>query len=312
MRVRLVLTLCGVAVVSLVGSASAHVDLVSPPPRLAGEAGGNQLKTKPCGQTNNMRTGTVTTFKPGETIQIKLKEYVDHPGYFAVAFDADGDNDFPFPRANMDDVDAATDDPKAMFPLSDKVLGFHLDAAAPKGNGNCAASADKTCTISVKLPNIQCQTCTLQVTQFMYDKVNDNNDNEYYYQCADIKLEGELMPGGGGAGGGGGTGGTAGGNGGAGGAAGSASGGTSAGTASGGTVSAAGTASGGAPGSAGTATVAGSGTGGSAAVTPPASSEDDGGCSVARAGDDRTSFAALAGSLLLGLGWFARRRNRPE
>jgi hypothetical protein len=262
-----------------------------------------------------MRTGTVTTFKPGETIQVKLKEYIDHPGYFAVAFDADGDNDFPFPIANMDDVDDATHDPKAMFPLSDKVLGFHLDAAAPKGDGNCASSADKTCTISVKLPNIQCQNCTLQVTQFMSDKLGDDNDNEYYYQCADIKLEGELMPGGGGGGGGGAAG--AGGTGAGGSAAGAAgSGGTSAGTSSGGAVSAAGTSSGGAPSSAGTATTSAgtsTGTAGSAGVTPPATTEDDGGCSVAGASlGDRTGFAALTASLLLGLGWFARRRNRAE
>jgi hypothetical protein len=306
MRVRFLQSISGLTLTLLVGTASAHVELMTPPPRLAGQAGGNALKQKPCGQSSNMRTEMVTTFKPGEVIEIKIKEYIDHPGYFAVAFDADGDNDFPFPIANMDDVDEATHDPKALFPLNDKVLGFHLDTA----DGNCAASADKTCTISVKLPNIQCQNCTLQVTQFMTDKLGDGNDNEYYYQCADIKLEGELMSGGGGGGGagGGGVGGSAGapnsGGGATAGGSGGGGAGTSAGAPSGGGISGSTSTAGTAPATAGTMT------GGTSSVPPAA--EDDGGCSIAPGAGARTRFTLLAGSLLLGLGWLARRRNRPQ
>ena len=40
----------------LSAQAGAHIDLVSPTPRLAGETGGSQLKTKPCGQTQDKRT----------------------------------------------------------------------------------------------------------------------------------------------------------------------------------------------------------------------------------------------------------------
>jgi hypothetical protein len=49
---------------------------------------------------------------------------------------------------------------------------------------------------------VNCNNCTLQVIQFMYDKGGNGQDDEYYFQCADIVLEG-AMGGAGGAGAGG-------------------------------------------------------------------------------------------------------------
>jgi hypothetical protein len=188
------------------------VDLLSPPPRQPGQAGGTQLKLKPCGQTTNRRTTQVTTYAPGQKVEIKLKEYVDHPGYFAVAFDEDGDDSFIFPRPNMDKVNPATDDPKTLFPVDGtRVLALRADK-----DQNCAKEPAQTCTMSITIPNVNCDNCTLQLTQFMYDKVGNDSDDEYYYQCADIKIEGPLAPAGG-AGGGGAGGSSGGGNGGSGG-----------------------------------------------------------------------------------------------
>jgi len=291
----------------LLGTAtvSAHVDLLSPPARLGGQAGGGQLKTKPCGQTANMRTADkVTTFTPGQKVDIKMKEYVNHPGYFAVAFDPDGDDNFPFPIANMDDVVAATDDPKAAFPLSATVLGLRTD----KEQDCYGENAAHECTISITIPNMNCQNCTLQITQFMYDKLGDNNDNEYYYQCADIKIEGAV--GGGGSGGAAGTGGAAGastgGAAGAGGAAaGSGTGGASAGTSTGGGASA------GASGAGGLGQISGSGllpVAGSATTpaTGGGTAQDDSSCGIAKRSSGTASLVAALG-LLFALG--RRRRS---
>ncbi len=283
------------------GTASAHLNLVSPTPRLQGEAGGTQLKTKPCGQTTNARTADkVTTFTPGQKVDIKIKEYINHPGYFAVAFDPDGDNDFPFPRANMDKINATTDDPKAMFPLSATVLGLRTDKEKDCYTEN---NATHECTISITIPNMTCSNCTLQVTQFMYDKLGDNQDNEYYYQCADIKIEGAV--------GGSGSGGSAGAA--AGGAAGAAGSSATGGTAGAATAGAAGTSTGGTPAStggtptttAGTTMTAGTsptptaGTGGSGTVTNPAggAAEEDGGCGMARGTEGGAGALAALGLL---------------
>lgn len=251
----------------------------------------------------------MTTYAPGQKVDIKIKEYVDHPGYFAVAFDPDGDDSFPFPRANMDKVNANTDDPKALFPVDGTtILGLRTDK-----DKNCATeNADKTCTISITIPNMTCQNCTLQVTQFMYDKLGDNADNEYYYQCADIKIEGGGGAGGAGAGGSGGA--ATGGSGGAatgGNATGGASGGS---TSSAGTTSAAGASGSGVNPTGGTGTATGgtgSAVGGAAGTgtTAPGGggSSDDGGCGIAHSGRGGASALAALG-LLLGL--VRRRRSR--
>ena len=136
MRVLVVFSLSCLSTLSLISSASAHVDLTYPPPRALGSANGDEIKIAPCGQGTNMRTATVTTFTPGQMVDIKIEEYVNHTGYYAVSFDNDGDNDFPYPRAGSDDVVPATDDPMATMPIGDKVLGYHFDAMM-----NCAFAA---------------------------------------------------------------------------------------------------------------------------------------------------------------------------
>jgi hypothetical protein len=310
----------GLLTLLIAAPASAHLDLLSPTARLKGEDGNTQLKTKPCGQTTNKRTtDKVTTFSPGQKVDVKIKEYINHPGYFAVAFDPDGDDSFVFPRENADKVVAASDDPKTLFPVDGmKVLGLRTDK--DKECYTEAADNSHECTIAITIPNMTCQNCTLQVTQFMYDKLGDNADNEYYYQCADIKIEGAAT---GGTGGGGTAGGSGGGTGGSG-IAGSSTGGNagSGGTqvvgpvtgGSGGTV-----ASGGAPGSGGVPGAAGSsapsagstatGSSGTATNNPPVdngAADADGGCGVARSKGGAASALAALG-LLFSL---TRRRRR--
>jgi hypothetical protein len=168
-------------------------------------------------------------------------------------------------------------------------------------------------TTMIPIPNVNCDHCVLQVIEFMAQ----HGPDYFYRHCADLKITAD--PGkpifdptgmGGGGSGGGGAGGASGGSG-TGGAASGAAGAATAGSASGGVPGASGAA--GTTSTAGSAPVTGgSSTGGSGVGPGPAAAEDDGSCSIARVGDERTSFTLLAGSLLLGLGWFARRRNRPE
>ncbi len=164
--------------VSLSAPAWAHIDLVFPPPRLAGTEGRNALKIGPCGQAmgQNGRTQTVTEFTPGETITVQVSEYIPHPGYYRVAFDVDGDDDFPI-RADMDSLDSANDDSETVHPVGDVILLYDFD---------------KNDNIEVTLPNVECDNCTLQVVQFMYDKIGNSLDDEYYFQCADIRLVGDV------------------------------------------------------------------------------------------------------------------------
>lgn len=169
-------SLAGLLAVVLTTPAHAHLDLTDPPPRLGGEEGGSELKTGPCGQRSNGRTSTVTVFEPGETITVAWDEYINHPSYYRIAFDVDGDDDFPI-RADMDDVVRDGDDPASVYPIGDVVLMY---VSEPPDLPEYS--------VEVTLPNVECENCTLQVLQFMYDKLGDGRDNEYYFQCADIAL----------------------------------------------------------------------------------------------------------------------------
>ena len=149
-------------------SAKAHLDLTAPTSR----HGADVLKDGPCGQTGSTRTQNVTTFSPGETITVSWDEYVDHPGHFRIAFDADGDDDFVDPATMME------------FDSNSSVL---MD--------NIADTTGGTSSVQVTLPNVECDNCTLQVIQVMYDKPPYTTPgNDIYYQCADLVLTRGAVP----------------------------------------------------------------------------------------------------------------------
>lgn len=159
----------------LVGAspARAHLHLVEPAPR----DGGEELKDGPCGAAGSVRGSAVTTFEAGQTIELVIDEYIDHPSHYRVAFDVDGYDDFADPVC-VENCDASGPDP--VFAPGDPaivLLDFVVDDPAREQ------------TITVTLPDVVCDRCTLQVIQVMYDKrpyTIGGNDN--YYQCADLVL----------------------------------------------------------------------------------------------------------------------------
>lgn len=147
-------------------TARAHLGLVSPPSRY----GTTVLKYPPCGMTGGTRSTNVTVYEPGQTIEIVWDEYVDHPGHYRIAFDADGDDDFVDP-ATMMELDS-----------NEAVL---LDGIPDRD----VTAGDSEYRVSVTLPDVECERCTLQVIQVMYDKPPYTiPGNDIYYQCADIVL----------------------------------------------------------------------------------------------------------------------------
>ncbi len=158
--------------------AAAHLDLTSPVPRESGrvvigsETNGN-LKEGPCGQLENGRTERVNVFSPGETIVVAWVEYVNHDSYYRVAFDAEGDDDFP--AFAGPGVAAEGHDPRAYCPVDGHtILAYELEDR--RGGAY---------EIEVTLPDIECERCTLQVIQYMYGR---GRQQPYYFQCADLAL----------------------------------------------------------------------------------------------------------------------------
>lgn len=178
-RTILVSTLAFASSILLFGAprpAGAHVCLVAPTPRTGPECTARSpQKVGPCGI--NERSEYVTRFRPGQTIEVRLNETIDHPSHYRIAFDPDG-QDFPDPVS----IDDRTDD----HPLV--LLDGIADADAARQ------------TVSLTLPDVECESCTLQLIQVMYDKQGngfggrdsqemDADDNDdIYYSCADLVL----------------------------------------------------------------------------------------------------------------------------
>lgn len=144
------------AVLLVTATAEAHIALVFPPPRTA------EQKAGPCGVAGSAR-GSAMSFQPGETITVEWDETVDHPGHYRIAFDDAGTDAFQNPNNPADNF------PSTMVePIADKVGGHY--------------------TQMVTLPATPCTNCTLQLMQVMTTVVPYNS---FYYQCADITIEGE-------------------------------------------------------------------------------------------------------------------------
>ncbi|HEY6877155.1 MAG TPA: SCE4755 family polysaccharide monooxygenase-like protein [Polyangiales bacterium] len=158
--------------------ARAHVCMDAPISRVgSGCSASSPQKRGPCGV--NMRGTNVTTFRPGETITVALNETIDHPSHYRIAFNPDGDT-FEDPTSKDDKTGAHP------FVLLDDIT----DESAAKQ------------TVKVTLPKVTCERCTLQLIQVMYDKGSNGfggndgvapDNDDVYYACADIVLEGEPV-----------------------------------------------------------------------------------------------------------------------
>ncbi len=158
-------------------TANAHVCMISPTPRVGPDCSARSpQKVGPCG-INERSEEYVSTFRPGQTITVDLNETVDHPSHYRISFDPDG-QDFEDPTS-VDDTD-----------------GSH-----PHVLLDGIADADEARqSVEVTLPDVECDECTLQLIQVMYDKQSngfggrdseemDADDNDdVYYSCADLVL----------------------------------------------------------------------------------------------------------------------------
>jgi hypothetical protein len=161
----------GVVVLSAPLLAVAHVELIDPPNRY----GQFTQKQAPCGQGDGPRSDRVSVYESGQTIAVSWKEFVDHPGHFRVAFDADGQDDLVDPVC-LSGCD--TRQPTIETYSNEAVL---LDDITDQSGG--------VYEVEVELPDVTCDNCTLQVIQVMYDKPPyELPGNDLYYNCADLEL----------------------------------------------------------------------------------------------------------------------------
>lgn len=168
------------AVLCITSTAFAHLYVTDPAPRY----GMRQIKDGPCGITGGERSSNINYFQPGETITITFDEYVGHPGHYRIAFDDDGaDFEDPVCLTNCDDGRSGTPT------WAEDDTGMVLVDLIEDRTGN------ETYMVDVTLPDVECDNCTLQVIQVMYDKFPyTSGGNDIYYNCIDLVLSSEPGP----------------------------------------------------------------------------------------------------------------------
>ncbi len=180
--------LCVSAALLVAGPASAHFILVSPDSWIVENVLGDPQKAGPCGAsatTTITPTGKVTAMRGGDTLHIKVKETIYHPGHYRVALSVLDRSELPA------DPEAVTrESPRGPISVSGKidpapkapVLADGLFVHAQRPEQGSFWETD------VKLPNINCEKCTVQVIQFMEEHGLNREGDFTYHHCADLKL----------------------------------------------------------------------------------------------------------------------------
>jgi hypothetical protein len=157
------------------------------------------IKETPCGKKGGARGENVYRYRPGQTITVKLVEYVSHPGYFRIAFDADGDDAFIDP-ASIKPVDPNRKCPSSQTDRCGESDFYNSEAVLP-GMDNLDPHLRNlldapTRSWEVTLPDVECDNCTLQIVQVMedddfhgpYDPTPGVGVADLYFQCIDLVL----------------------------------------------------------------------------------------------------------------------------
>ena len=188
MKLRSAALLLATAAILAAAPASAHFILLAPDAWVEVNVLGDPQKAAPCGTsdiTKGTPTGKVTAMTGGEMLHIKIKETIYHPGYYRVALSVLDRAELP-----ADPVAETRETPRGPYSVSGKIdpapkppvlvdgLFEHRERPAP----------DTFWEADIKLPNINCDNCTVQVLQFM-EEHGLNKEGEFsYHHCADLKI----------------------------------------------------------------------------------------------------------------------------
>jgi hypothetical protein len=166
----------GAILVFSVNRAFAHFRFVEPPSALSTENGGKGAP--PCGE--GMPSGMVTKAQGGHPFTIRLVEFIIHPGHYRIALAVNSRAELP------KDADAVVKDGQSVSAPIDSnpkipVLmdGVFVHTTAPR---------NMEWKVDVTLPNLTCDKCTLQVTEFMAQHGANPGGGFYYHHCADLQI----------------------------------------------------------------------------------------------------------------------------
>ena len=173
--------------VAIPAAVSAHFLLLEPNGQLVENQLGDPQKLGPCGGTSKdpgTPTNLVNMARGGDMLKIRVRETIYHPGHYRVALAVKDRSELPA------DPDIMTrDTPKGPYSVSAKIAdakapiiadGLFVHTTPPKPG--------EEFTTSVRLPNINCDKCIIQVAEFMAEHPRNADGDFTYHHCATFKI----------------------------------------------------------------------------------------------------------------------------
>ena len=174
------------AVAALAPFADAHFKLLEPESWLVEANNGDPQKLGPCGGTTangGMPSNAVGKVKGGQKLHVKVQETVFHPGHYRIALAVNSRAELP-PDAPAVTRDSEKGPWSTSAPISNPVKAPVLADGLWQHTSKVAEPWDT----DVTLPNINCEKCTLQITQFMAEHGYNKDGGYYYHHCADLQI----------------------------------------------------------------------------------------------------------------------------
>ena len=178
----------GAVVLLAPSAASPHFVLLEPTNLLVQNEIGDPQKLAPCGGRSNdpgIPTNGIAQARGGDMLHIKIREAIFHPGHYRVALAVNSRDELP-----PDPVTNTRESPRGPLSVSAKIDPFpkppvladglfvHTERPAP----GSFHEAD------IRLPNINCDKCTLQIIQWMGEHALNADGDYSYHHCAEVKI----------------------------------------------------------------------------------------------------------------------------
>jgi len=179
--------LAALALVSL--TAQAHFKLDTPASWIVQDDKGDPQKMAPCGGTmadGGTRTGAVTELQGGSMMPLAVTETVYHPGHDRVAL-ARRTNRLPGdPVAVLKQTDNGTRSDHGVIVENPQlpVLVDGLWKSQQRRTGPLATE--------VRIPNVDCEGCVVQVLQFMENHPGFREGGYSYHHCAIVNIKADA------------------------------------------------------------------------------------------------------------------------
>lgn len=166
-------------------SAHAHFALEAPASWIEEDEMGDPQKIAPCGGSNSdpgVRTGAVTEVTGGSQLQISVTETVFHPGHYRIAL-ARRINWLPHdPVAVMKETERGPRSDYAPIDANPK------PPVLVDGLWDSDVKREPILETAIRIPNIDCAGCYLQVIQFMENHPGVREGDFSYHHCAVLNI----------------------------------------------------------------------------------------------------------------------------